>query len=84
MTLHTTIYAARKIITMNPSRPASIDQHKAVEQVKRYGVTNLFGSPAVILRLAELSDTEVSLPTVRRVISAGAPARAERRSRSPP
>ncbi len=61
---------------MNPSRPASIDPHKAVEQVQRYGVTNLFGSPAVIRRLAELSDTGVSLPTVRRVISAGAPARA--------
>lgn len=61
---------------MNPSRPASIDPRKAVEQVKRYGVTNLFGSPAVIRRLAELSDAGVSLPTVRRVISAGAPARA--------
>jgi len=61
---------------MNPSRPASIDPHKAVEQVKRYGVTNLFGSPAVIRRLAELSDAGLSLPTVRRVISAGAPARA--------
>jgi acyl-CoA synthetase (AMP-forming)/AMP-acid ligase II len=61
---------------MDASRPATLDPHKAVAQVTQFGVTNLFGSPAVIRRLGELSDGGVSLPTVRRVISAGAPASA--------
>lgn len=56
---------------MNASRPATIDAGKAVNHINRYGVTNLFGSPAVIRRLAEHG---ASLPTVRRAISAGAPA----------
>ena len=60
---------------MDPSRPALIDPRKVVAQVKQFGVTNLFGSPAVIRRLGELtSDNAPSLSTLRRVISAGAPA----------
>jgi acyl-CoA synthetase (AMP-forming)/AMP-acid ligase II len=39
--------------------------------VTQFGVTNLFGSPAVVRRLG---DNGVSLPTIRRAISAGAPA----------
>jgi acyl-coenzyme A synthetase/AMP-(fatty) acid ligase len=56
---------------MNASRPATIDAGKAVNHINQYGVTNLFGSPAVIRRLAEYGKP---LPTVRRAISAGAPA----------
>ncbi len=60
---------------MDPSRPALIDPRKVATQVKQFGVTNLFGSPAVIRRLAQLtSDNAPSLSTLRRVISAGAPA----------
>jgi len=58
---------------MNPSRPARIDPRKAVAQIRQLCVTNLFGSPAVVRRLGELPDGR-SLPTLRRVISAGAPA----------
>ncbi len=76
---------------MNPTRPARIDPRKAVAQVKQFGVTNLFGSPAVIRRLGEfqVSSSRVSgsdpaalkpetlkLETLKRVISAGAPATA--------
>ncbi len=60
---------------MDFTRPARIDPRKALAQVNQFGVTNLFGSPAVIRRLGELAG-EATLPTVRRAISAGAPASA--------
>jgi acyl-CoA synthetase (AMP-forming)/AMP-acid ligase II len=79
---------------MNPTRPAQIDPRKAVAQIRQFGVTNMFGSPAVIRRLGDWADqaSRVShdagdpptramtgtarLATLRRVISAGAPASA--------
>jgi acyl-CoA synthetase (AMP-forming)/AMP-acid ligase II len=69
---------------MNAARPATLDPRKAVAQIRQFGVTNLFGSPAVIRRLADWSAAVPAarthagethtLPTLRRVISAGAPA----------
>ncbi len=60
---------------MDATRPADIDPAKAVAQMKRFGVTNLFGSPAVIRRLGDWAVTNpTKLDTLRRVISAGAPA----------
>lgn len=56
---------------MNASRPARMAPAKAVAQIQQFSVTNLFGSPAVIRRLGEHG---VALPTLRRAISAGAPA----------
>jgi acyl-CoA synthetase (AMP-forming)/AMP-acid ligase II len=56
---------------MDASRPATIDPAKAVADIAKFQVTNLFGSPAVIRRLAEYGKP---LPTLRRAISAGAPA----------
>jgi acyl-CoA synthetase (AMP-forming)/AMP-acid ligase II len=62
---------------MNPTRPAKIDPEKAVAQIRQFGVTNLFGSPAVIRRLGDWATPAVPpLATLRRVISAGAPASA--------
>ncbi len=64
---------------MDASRPARINPRKAVSQIRQFGVTNLFGSPAVIRRLGELANesaTAAPLTSVRRVISAGAPASA--------
>ncbi|HSQ58558.1 MAG TPA: fatty acid CoA ligase family protein [Gemmata sp.] len=58
---------------MDPSRPARIDPRKAVAQIRQFQVTNMFGSPAVLRRLGELS---TPLESLRRVISAGAPASA--------
>src|SRR5437773_4455866 len=67
---------------MNPTRPARIDPRKASAQIRQFGVTNLFGSPAVIRRLGELIESPptavggLRLASLRRVISAGAPASA--------
>jgi acyl-CoA synthetase (AMP-forming)/AMP-acid ligase II len=104
---------------MDARRPARMDPHKAVAQIRQFGVTNLFGSPAVLRRLGERAShsplageggehservrgdvtpleshhpspggeapppspargecKDAPLPTLRRVISAGAPASA--------
>ena len=63
---------------MDPTRPAKIDPHKALAQIRQLHVTNLFGSPAVIRRLGELSPPLAisGLSTLKRAISAGAPATA--------
>jgi acyl-CoA synthetase (AMP-forming)/AMP-acid ligase II len=60
---------------MDATRPARLDPHKAAAQIRQFGVTNMFGSPAVIRRLGELAGRG-GLPSLRRVISAGAPASA--------
>ncbi|WP_439621222.1 fatty acid CoA ligase family protein [Gemmata sp.] len=81
------------IPAMNPTRPAQIDPRKAVAQIRQFGVTNMFGSPAVIRRLGDWASggreppesrnvgedsggSRPPLATLRRVISAGAPASA--------
>ncbi|HEX4608781.1 MAG TPA: fatty acid CoA ligase family protein [Urbifossiella sp.] len=65
---------------MDFARPARIDRLKAVAQIRQFGATNMFGSPAVIRALGALAptaDPPPRLPTLKRVISAGAPARAD-------
>ena len=62
---------------MDFTRPARIDPRKAAAQIHQFGATNMFGSPAVVRRLGERGgDNGVTLTTLRRVISAGAPASA--------
>lgn len=59
---------------MDPTRPAQVDPVKLIEAIQRFGVTNMFGSPAVINRLGRHGEAHgVKLPTLRRAISAGAP-----------
>ncbi len=59
---------------MDPTRPAEVDPVKIIEAIENFGVTNMFGSPAVINRVGRYGETQgVKLPTLRRVISAGAP-----------
>ncbi len=55
---------------MNPTRPAQADPRKLHAAITRFGVTQLFGSPALMRVLAEYGE---NLPSVRRVTSAGAP-----------
>ncbi|WP_411849475.1 olefin beta-lactone synthetase [Stenotrophomonas sp. LGBM10] len=55
---------------MDPTRPAKADPRKLHDAITRFGVTQLFGSPALMRVLA---DHGQPLPTVRRVTSAGAP-----------
>jgi acyl-CoA synthetase (AMP-forming)/AMP-acid ligase II len=59
---------------MDPTKPARVDAKKIVEAVQQFGVTNLFGSPALIQRVGRYGALHsVALPTLRRVVSAGAP-----------
>lgn len=71
---------------MDASRPATFDPAKAMSQMRQFGVTQMFGSPAVLKRLvgwpalAESgsgSDSRRESATLKRVISAGAPARVD-------
>jgi acyl-CoA synthetase (AMP-forming)/AMP-acid ligase II len=55
---------------MDPTRPARADPRKLHAAMERFGVTQLFGSPALMRVLADHGEP---LPTVRRVTSAGAP-----------
>jgi acyl-CoA synthetase (AMP-forming)/AMP-acid ligase II len=59
---------------MDASRPSRVDPAKLFEAVEDFGVTNLFGSPALLRRLVEGAEVSgMRLPTLKRVISAGAP-----------
>ena len=59
---------------MDPRKPAQVDPRKIIEAIEDFGVTNMFGSPA-LLNAVSLYGAEhgVKLPTLKRVISAGAP-----------
>ena len=59
---------------MDPTRPARADPRRLHAAVERFGVTQLFGSPALMRVLA---DHGRPLPTVTRVTSAGAPVPAD-------
>ncbi len=58
---------------MNASRPATVNPKILLAQLRQFAVTQLFGSPAVLRRLAELS-AEPPITSLKRVLSAGAPA----------
>lgn len=59
---------------MDATRPAQVDPRKILEAIEGFGVTNMFGSPALLRRVGEYGAARgVMLPTLRRVISAGAP-----------
>ncbi len=55
---------------MDPTRPAQADPARLHDAIQRFGVTQLFGSPALMRLLARHGRP---LPTVTRVTSAGAP-----------
>jgi acyl-CoA synthetase (AMP-forming)/AMP-acid ligase II len=59
---------------MNPTRPAEVNPRNIIEAIEDWRVTQAFGSPAlwnVVGRYCE--EHQVKLPTLRRVLSAGAP-----------
>ncbi len=60
---------------MDATRPARVDPRKILDAIRFFGVTNLFGSPAVIQRVGRYAEKRCQepFPTLRRVISAGAP-----------
>ncbi|NZA24767.1 AMP-binding protein [Luteimonas sp. SJ-92] len=59
---------------MDPTRPARADPAKLHAAIERFGVDQLFGSPALMRVLAEHG---APLPGLRRVTSAGAPVPAD-------
>src|SRR5262245_40087275 len=60
---------------MNFSRPATIDPRTTIWALTWFKVTNMFGSPAVIRRLGDWHEqTGHVVPSLKRAISAGAPA----------
>lgn len=63
---------------MDFTRPGSVDPRKIVAAVESFGVTGMFGSPALINRVGRYGQAQgIRLPSLRRVISAGAPVPAQ-------
>ncbi len=63
---------------MDFTRPGSVDPDKIFEAIQGFGATNMFGSPALIRRVGAAGAARgVKLPSLRRVISAGAPVPAD-------
>lgn len=59
---------------MNPSRPATVDPEDIVQAIRQNEITNTFGSPALWTKIARYCEAqEITLPTVRRILMAGAP-----------
>lgn len=69
---------AMKVTTVFPkmdyARPGSVDPREIFETIRQFRVTHLFGSPALLRRIGPYArETRLQTPTVRRVLSAGAP-----------
>jgi acyl-CoA synthetase (AMP-forming)/AMP-acid ligase II len=59
---------------IDPSRPASVDPAKIVQAIEQERVTNSFGSPTLWRKIAaHCRQDGTVLPTLRRVLMAGAP-----------
>jgi acyl-CoA synthetase (AMP-forming)/AMP-acid ligase II len=62
---------------MDPTRPARANPERIIEAIVDQGVTNMFASPALLERVGAYGrGRKISLPSVKRVISAGAPVQA--------
>jgi acyl-CoA synthetase (AMP-forming)/AMP-acid ligase II len=63
---------------MDPTRPADVDPAKIIRAICDQQVTHMFGSPALLDRVGRYGEANgIKIPSVRRVISAGAPVRPE-------
>jgi acyl-CoA synthetase (AMP-forming)/AMP-acid ligase II len=59
---------------MDFTRPGFVDPRNIIEPILQLGITNMFGSPALIDRVGRYGEKNgIALPSLRRVISAGAP-----------
>jgi olefin beta-lactone synthetase len=59
---------------MDPTRPAEVDSEKIIGHIKEYAITNSFGSPALWNTVSQYClDQNVQLPTLQRIMMAGAP-----------
>lgn len=59
---------------MDASKPAEVDPTKIIEAIHNWGATNMFGSPALLNRVSRYAAPKgIKFPSLKRVISAGAP-----------
>ena len=59
---------------MDPTKPAQVDPKKIIEAIRDQGVTQAFGSPAIWNRVGRHCEKhQIELPSLKRVLSAGAP-----------
>lgn len=59
---------------MDPTRPADVDPRRIIEAIRDQGVTQAFGSPALWNTVGRYCEQHgVSFPSIRRILSAGAP-----------
>jgi len=59
---------------MDFTRPGSVKPENVIDPIKRFNVTTMFGSPALIRRVGQYGEERsIKLPSLKRVISAGAP-----------
>jgi len=59
---------------MDFTRPGSVDPENIIAAIKRFNITTMFGSPALIRRVGLYGEKYgVKLPSLKRAISAGAP-----------
>lgn len=59
---------------MDPTKPAHVQPENIIGPIMDHGVTNMFASPALLNRVGRYGKKKgIILPTLKRVISAGAP-----------
>lgn len=59
---------------MDSTKPARVDPRNIIEPIQRFGVTTMFGSPALLDTVGRYGEAHATkLPSLRRVIAAGAP-----------
>ena len=59
---------------MDPTRPADVDPRNIIEPINQWGITQAFGSPALWNTVGQYCEqTDEKMPTLKRVLSAGAP-----------
>lgn len=59
---------------MDPTKPAFVNPQHIIGPIKQFGITNMFGSPALIDTVGRYGEkNRIKLPSLKRVISAGAP-----------
>ncbi|HUO09667.1 MAG TPA: fatty acid CoA ligase family protein [Phycisphaerae bacterium] len=60
---------------MDFTRPGFVDPQNIIDPIQQLGITNMFGSPALIDCVSRYgAEHNITLPSLQRVISAGAPA----------
>lgn len=61
---------------MDPTKPAAVNPERLIEAATQWQIDQSFGSPALwntVVRWAEVNNIERPFPTLKRILSAGAP-----------